>query len=73
MRGFLSCVEQDIVVAKIFRAMREATSSRAIVVNVWEQGLERINVSAPDTTLQKIGKGAGVLLDLLAQLANGAL
>jgi hypothetical protein len=74
MRGFLSRTKQDIVVAKIFRATREATSStRTVVVNVREQGLERVNVSAPDTTLRKIGKGAGVLLDLLTQVADGAL
>jgi hypothetical protein len=51
MQGFLSCVEQDVTVAKIFRATREATSGRTIVFNVREQGLERINVSVPDTTL----------------------
>lgn len=72
-RGFLSRTEQDIVVAKIFRATREATSGRTIVVNVREQCLERINVSVPDTTLRKVGKGTGVLFDLLAQVADSAL
>ena len=72
-QGFLSCTEQDITVAKIFRATREAASSRTIVFNVREQGLECVNVSTPNTMLQKIGKWAGVLLNLLAQVANSVL